>query len=60
MICKNSVWQTRVRELLSSGLGVEDIAIELNGNVEDGRREVSILRDGGALAVIFRKEHART
>lgn len=60
MRCKNSAWQVRVRNLLSSGLGVEDIAIELNCAVEDVRREVSILRAEGCLADIFRREHART
>ena len=49
----NSVWQTRVKTLLSKGYGVEDIAIKTGVDVQHVRNEVAILRDDGALYRMF-------
>lgn len=45
----NSNWQQRVRSLLSTGLGVEDIAVSLSCDVQAVRCEVQILRDSKEL-----------
>lgn len=50
---QNDAWQQRVRFHLSQGLGVEDIALKLRADVESVRREVDILRETGALAMMF-------
>ena len=52
---RNSQWIRRVRGALAEGLGVEDIALRLSCDVEDVRREVSILRENGALARIYER-----
>ena len=49
----NDAWQTVVRRLLKEGYGVEDIAIKAKCDVQDVRREVQILREGGDLARMF-------
>lgn len=51
---QNSDWQWRVRGLLRSGFGVEDIAKLLDCKLETVRQEVSILREDGDLESIFR------
>ena len=52
-ITQYDVWQQRVRHDLQDGLGVEDIARNTRADVEDVRREVSILRANGDLQKIF-------
>ena len=53
---RNSMWICQVREALSDGLGVEDIALKLSCAVEDVRREVRILREGQNLQRIFERK----
>lgn len=52
-ITQYDVWQQRVRHDLQDGLGVEDIARNTRADVEDVRREVSILRANGDLQKMF-------
>lgn len=53
---QNTGWQVKVRNLLSQGYGVEDIAIRLKCGVEDIRREVAIYRQEGRIEDIVRGE----
>lgn len=55
---KNSMWICQVREALSDGLGVEDIALKLSCDVEDVRQEVRILRDGRHLNNILERKQS--
>jgi len=51
---QNSDWQWRVRALLRTGFGVEDIANILKCKLETVRQEVGILREAGDLESMFR------
>lgn len=51
---KNTAWMVRVRQLLSEGFGVEDIAIRLKCSADDVRREIEIYRQEGRLTEIVR------
>lgn len=55
---ENSMWICQVREALSDGLGVEDIALKLSCDVEDVRQEVRILRDGWNLQNILERNQS--
>ena len=50
---ENEVWQAAVCRMLMEGYGVEDIAKELNSDVEAVRKEVRILREEGRLMGMF-------
>lgn len=54
---QNTVWQTKVRRLLSEGLGVEDMIAQYEMNGADVRREVQILRESGELSQIYRRQN---
>ena len=53
---QNTAWMVKVRTLLGTGLGVEDIAVMLKCDAEDVRREVQIYRDEGRIKQIVRGE----
>ncbi len=57
-MCKaqqNSMWQHHVRKMLAQGFGVEDIADKRGYDVDDIRREITILRESGELAAIYER-----
>lgn len=53
---KNSAWIAMVRNMLSLGFGVEDIALKSKSKLEDVRREVNILRANGDLKSIYKRQ----
>lgn len=55
----NSMWVCRVREALGTGLGVEDIAVEMDCSPDDIRAEVEIYRSEGTLRRILGVEKSR-
>lgn len=50
---QNTAWQTRIKELLRQGYGVEDIAIKTKVKTDAVRREVQIMREEGTLCEVL-------
>ena len=53
---QNTTWIYQVRQMLKSGYGTEDIAINLKCKLQDVKNEVDILRQSGELKKIYGAE----